>query len=139
MVNPHKDRNNVLHQAREPEHRDDPANEAGRPPYPGEIIGRKEAPFKVTGLDALAPLFANIRFPATKEEVLAALGQVQIPIDKWRLAQAGEILANLAPESFRSSEELQAAFNRTFHERAQGETRGSHHWQRDDVHGSRVR
>ena len=138
MVHPQEDRNNTLQQAREGEHREEPGMEAGRPPYPGEIVGRKEAPFEVTGLDALSPLFANIRFPATKEEIIAQIGEAQIPIDKWRLAPAADLIRLAGADEFPSSRELEVAINRAFHEHPPSESRGSYHWQRDNVDGRRT-
>lgn len=135
MVHPHDDRNNVLHQAREPEHQDEPANEAGRPPYPGEIIGRKEPPFEVTGLDALSPLFAQVKFPATKEEIIAQIGKAMIPIDKWRVAPAADLIRAAGADEFPSSRELEIAIDRGFHEHPPSEARGGYHWQRDNVDG----
>lgn len=127
MVNPHRDRNRVLntpHDTHSPE-------EDAPGPVPGEIIGRKEPPFQATGLDALAPLFRHVDFPATKEEVVEKIGDAVIPIDRQRTSRAEEIIRKTAPDTFRSAQELADAIDRTFHERAPGESRGGHHWQRD--------
>ena len=135
MVHPQEDRNNVLGQAREGEHREQPGNQAGRAVHPGEIVGRKEPPFEVTGLDALSPLLTHIDFPATKDEIIAQIGEAQIPIDKWRTARAADLIEAAGADEFPSSRELEIAINRTFHEHPPGESRGGYHWQRDNVDG----
>lgn len=137
MANPHEDRNNVLHEAREAEHREEPLYQTGRPVEPGEIVGRKEPPFEVTGLDALSPLLAHVEFPATKEEVLARVGAARFPIDRWRTASTASLIEATGAREFRSSRELEVALNRSFHEHPPTETRGGYHWQRDDVDGRR--
>lgn len=125
MANPHHDRNDVLHPSPAVE------RDASRLPHPGEIIGRKEPPFQATGLDALSPLLLDVRWPATKAEVIAQVGDAVIPIDQYRTRRAAEIIGLAGPESFRSSKELEDAINHVWHERGARETRGGNQWQRD--------
>ena len=105
MVHPQEDKNNALHQFR-------PVKEERlvEPPYGGEVIGgRRKPPFEVTGLDALSPILGSVRFPATKEDVIAAIGEAVIPIDKRRTMRVGELVERASPNDFRSSMEFERA------------------------------
>lgn len=133
MVHPQEDKNATLQQGREPQH--EPERQAGRLPYPGEIVGRKEPPYHATGLDALSPLLSHVRFPASKEDIIASIGQARIPIDKFRTASVAELLDPLGPNEFPSSAELEQAFARSFREQGAGETRGGRQRQGDNVGG----
>lgn len=131
MVHPQDDKNATLQQGREGPH----DTQAGRLPHPGEIVGRKEPPYQATGLDALSPLLSHVQFPASKEDVIATIGQARIPIDRFRTASVAELLEPLGPNEFPSSAELEQAFARSFREQGAGETRGGRQWQGDDVSG----
>lgn len=134
MVHPQEDKNATLQQGRGAQ-RDQPEGQAGRLPYPGETVGRKEPPYQATGLDALSPLLSHVRFPASKEEIIATIGQARIPIDKLRTATVAELLDPVGPNEFPSSAELEQAFSRVFHEQGARETRGGRQWQGDNVTG----
>lgn len=138
MVNPHEDRNSVLHQSRAEEPRERAGGHAGRLPYPGEIVGRKEPPYQATGLDALSPLLHHVDFPCTLDDVIAAIGHARIPIDKMRTAQVSDLLQRIGPQEFRSSRELEVAFSNVFREKGIRETRGGNRWQSDNTDGRPV-
>ena len=138
MVHPQEDRNSTLHQSRAPEPREQAGGHAGRPPYAGEIVGRKEPPYQATGLDALSPLLHHVEFPCTLDDVKAAIGQARIPIDKMRTAQVADLLDRIGPMEFRSSRELEVAFSNVFREKGIRETRGGNQWQSDNTDGRPV-
>lgn len=129
MVQDPKHDNSTLMQRREAEDRrvDAPL------PYPGEIVGRKTPPFEVTGVDALSPLLMHVSFPASREEVIAAIGQALIPIDKQHTMSVADVLERTAPLTFRSSAEVEAAVKQIWQGIRPHDDRGGRHWQRDDT------
>lgn len=152
MVDPDKDRNDVLMQGREePDaqpgnnvlgqrnvERMDRKEDGGRLPYPGEIVGRKEPPFQATGLDALTPLLVHVQFPVTKEELIQAIGQAQVPLDKTRTASVASIIEKTALVRFQSSQEVEQAVARVWDQIFPHQDRGGRHWQRDNLSGRPV-
>lgn len=103
-----------------------------REPYAGEIIGNKSPPFEVVGLDALSPVLTHVEFPATREEIVEHIGDVQIPIDKMRTKTAREMLADVGSTRFASGKILEDALARVWDTVAEREGRGGRHWQNDD-------
>lgn len=136
MVQPREDKNDRIMQAREPPR--EPT--LGRPPEPGEVMGHRGPPFEVVGLDALSPALLHVRFPATLDDVVQALGSVEVPIDKWRTASVAEILDLVALPRFESKAQLEDAVNRSWTRirDALGHAgeRGGRNRQGDDVAGA---
>lgn len=104
-----------------------------RAPYAGEIVGNKTPPFEVVGLDALSPVLTHVDFPATREEIVDAIGDVQIPIDKMRTKTVREMLADVGPTRFASSKILEDSLARAWDTIAEREGRGGRHWQNDNT------
>lgn len=111
MTQPRREVNDEIMQRREADPRETGPATSGRLPYPNEVIGRKEPPFDVTRVDALSPILMHIDFPATKEDIVAKIGQARIPVDQYHTETVAEILDRVAPNSFRSSTEVEAAVN----------------------------
>jgi transposase InsO family protein len=135
MVDPKSNSiNDELMQRREPDRREERlAHEAGRLPYPGEVVGNKLPPYEVTGLDALSPLLVHVDFPASKEEIVARIGQARVPVSKDRTETVADILARTAPGTFRSSSEVERAVAQVWDQVFPHEDRGSRHFQRDNL------
>lgn len=132
MVHPEEDKNRQLHQ-----NRPRPAGPAtGAPlPYPGELVGKKEPPYDVTGVDALSPLLMHVEFPATRDEIQRAIGQAVIPIDRHRTRSVAEVLDHVGPDTFRSSREVEDAVNRYWDQIAERTGRGGRQQKGDNLGG----
>ena len=106
-----------------------------RDPYPGEIVGNKEPPFEVVGLDALSPLLTHVEFPATREQVIERIGAARVPVSRQRAKSVREILEQVAPTEFRSSRELEDSVMRVWDQVAEIGGRASRHRQNDNLEG----
>lgn len=135
MVQPEEKDNATLMQRREPDAREARGAGTAPLPYPGEIVGRKAPPFEVTGADALSPLLMHVDFPATREEIIATIGQARIPVDAQHTMSVAEVLARTGPASFRSSTEVEHAVNRIWDDIRPHDDRGGHPWQADNLTG----
>ena len=69
---------------------------------------------EVVGVDALSPLLLRVQFPATKEEVIDAIGAARIPIDAQHTRTVREVLDRTAPATFLNSAEVEAAVARAW-------------------------
>ena len=136
MVHPQEDKNDALmqHRDQQPRH-EQPERVRGRLPYEGEIVGNKEPPFEVRGMDALSPLLMHVDFPATKEQIVQAIGGARIAVDKTRTLSVREVLEKTAPNEFRSSTEVEHAVQRIWQQVLPHPDRGSRHWQGDNLNG----
>lgn len=135
MVRDPKDPNGPIMQHREPPSHEQ-GNAAGRMPYPGEIVGNKTPPYDVTGVDALTPLLMHVDFPATREQIVQAIGQARIALDKQRTISVAEVMEKSAPAEFRSSTEVEQAVQRVWKQiMPRPDPRGGHHRQGDDLTG----
>jgi hypothetical protein len=114
MAQEQDDRNDKLMQRRKPDPQETGSATSGRLPFPNEIIGKKEPPFDVTGADAISPLLMHVDFPATKEEIASRIGHARVPVDRKRTETVREVLDRVAPETFRSSREVEDAINRIY-------------------------
>ena len=85
------------------------------------------------GLDALSPLLEHVTFPATKEDVIARIGDLQVPIDKESTSTVRTIVAQVTPESFQSSAALEDAVKARWDDIAMREGRGGRHRQSDNL------
>ena len=134
MVHPQEDKNAEIMQRREPP-RHETGEFAGRRPYEGEIIGNKEPPFEVTGMDALSPLLMHVDFPATKEQLAQRIGGARIALDKTHTISVREVIERTAPNEFRSSTEVEHAVERIWRQLVPRGDRGGRHRQGDDLTG----
>lgn len=127
MVHSHPQKDNTL-----PQFRDQGADRpAGPAPRPNEVIGHGRKGHAVRGLDALTPILAHVAFPASKTEVIEAIGQVRVPIDRVATKSVREIVEMTAPETFATSDDLTSAIAHVW-DRIQPhyeDGRGAHHHQ----------
>lgn len=129
MVQPQEDRNHERMQRRMMG-ADEPAATHGRLPDPNQVIGGHPAPpFEVVGLDALSPLLMHIAFPASKDEIVAAIGQARVPITRTRTMSVAEMLDRVMLFEFRGSSDVEAAIDQAWDRIVEPEGRGGRHHQ----------
>lgn len=97
-----------------------------RAPYPGEIIGDKEPPFDVVGVDALSPILQHVDFPATREDIVAKIGEARIPVSRTKAKSVREVMDFVTPGNFASNREVEEAVKRVWDQVADIDDRGGH-------------
>ena len=85
-----------------------------RAPYPGEVVGNKTPPFEVVGVDALSPILMHVEFPASREDIVEAIGEARIPVSRNRARSVREIMGFLTPDSFASNREVEESLKRVW-------------------------
>lgn len=87
------------------------------------------------GTDALSPLLVHVRFPATKEQIAAAIGDARVPMGQDRTRTVREILERLAPNAFASSRDVERALEQAWPQVADVAGRDGRQRQGDDLTG----
>jgi hypothetical protein len=114
----------------------EPVAAEGRPPRANEVVGAsQQPPYHPIGADALSPLLLRVAFPATKEEIVDAIGEARIAVSHDRTRSVAEVLDLLAPERYASSLDVERALETAWPEVSQAQGRGGRARQGDDLSG----
>lgn len=95
-----------------------------RAPYAGEVPGHQTPPYDIIGVQALSPMLTHVEFPASSDDILAALGDVRIPISQREVRTVREMLDLIGGGSYQSAAQFEDAVARNWDRIANVQGRG---------------